>query len=241
MLRSTLGLAVGLLALAGAASCADLGIMPVAVQLDRSHDRATIQVHNRGDEPVTMQADAGSWTRRAGRDHDAPTDDLIVNPPVFTIPPGRTQIVRLGLRRGIEAEQETMYRMVLREVPPVRADERLTFTGSVRVLVTMRVPVYVAPRVVQRNESWSIERDAQGQLLAAVTNAGNVHMKVASLRLFGDSTKPLAEQASGQVLFPGESRSFLLPNAGPLPAQALTLEVQSDRGVERVGLAQAPR
>ncbi len=221
------------------AQAADIGIMPVSVQLDRNHDRSTVQVINNGTEAVVLQADAIAWKREGGIDKDGPTSDLLVNPPVFTIQPGQTQIVRVGLRRSANSQQETTYRMVLREVPSVKITDSAGVSGSVRVLVTMRVPVYVAPQTVNRDERWKAARNAQGQIVASVENAGNVHYKVGALRVRDGSPKQLntSDNSSGTVLFPGETRSFALSNPGGVEVGSpLTLEVMTDRGPQHVAL-----
>jgi len=233
--------ALACLAAAPAASAGDVGIMPVAVQLDRLRDRATVHVTNHGSEPMTMQADAVAWTRRDGADQHAPTSEIIVNPPVFTVPPGRTQVVRLGLKRSPDADQLATYRMVLREVPAAPADGRALVSGAVRVLVALRVPVYVMPRHVQRAEHWQLHRDALGQLHAAVTNAGNVHLRVDALRLHDGSALPLADTPAGAVLLPGESRSFALRAPASAAGSPLRLEVHTDRGPQHVDVQVAAR
>ncbi len=231
-------IAVALLLAAAPTRAADVGIMPVAVHLDKSNDRATVQVVNNGQEPVIMQAEGIAWKRVAGVDSDEPTTDLIVNPPVFTIQPGQTQIVRLGLRRAAQSNAEGTYRMVLREVPPAAPIGSGTVSGQVRVLVALRVPIYVAPVAVQRQENWVARRDEKGQIVAHVANAGNVHLKVGHLRLRSgdDNSAPLAEQTVGTVLFPGEERSFKLRTAGPASGKPMTLEVMTDRGLQYVAL-----
>src|SRR5690349_19377576 len=131
MLRSPHRLFVILAMLAMLASmsdaiAADLSLMPVVVHLDRTRDRTTVQVTNNGSTAVVLQADAIAWRRDAGVDRDEASDDLIVNPAVFTVAPGRTQIVRVGLRRSTASEQEATYRMVLREVPAPETAETPT-------------------------------------------------------------------------------------------------------------------
>jgi len=214
---------------------ADVTLMPVTVRLDRANDRATVQVMNNGQEPVLMQAEAIAWNRVGGIDVDGPTNDLIVNPPVFTVQPGQTQVLRLGLRRNQELAQEGTYRIVLREVPMPRPSDALNVAGSVRVLVALRVPVYVAPAQVRRGEQWKLSRAANGELLAEVANTGNVHLKVAELRLQGEDGQAVAQvaQKGGQaVIFPGEQRVFRLP----AHAQATQVEVQTEQGLQKVAI-----
>lgn len=216
------------------AHAADVSIMPVNVHLDRQNDRATVQVVNNGTDVVVMQADAIAWTRQAGQDLDAPTQELIVNPPIFTLQPGQTQILRLGLRRTPDLQQEATYRMVLREVPVARASENRV-SGQVRVLVALRVPVYVAPNQVRREQTWQVQRTASGETVATVANNGNVHMKVSELRLAGASgdSKVLAVSGAQSVIFPGEQRTFRL--ATPSNPSG-TLQVLTDQGLQHVAL-----
>lgn len=223
-----------------AAQAADVTLMPVNVRLDRANDRATVQVMNNGQEPVLMQAEAIAWNRVGGLDVDGPTSDLIVNPPVFTVQPGQTQVLRLGLRRSHELAQEGTYRIVLREVPMPRPSDALNVSGSVRVLVTMRVPVYVAPAKVNRSEQWKVTRASNGELLAEVANTGNVHLKVGELRLHGEGGQSLAavaQQGGTSVIFPGEQRVFRLPAPA---ATAVAMQVQTDQGVQMVALNEGP-
>jgi fimbrial chaperone protein len=238
LLRCILLMAAPLLALPLQALGADIGIMPVVVNLDKSNDRATVQVVNNGKDPVIMQAEGIAWKRVGGVDHDEATSDLVVNPPVFTVQPGQTQIVRLGLRRAAQGNAEGTYRMVLREVPSATTATQAGVSGQVRVLVALRVPVYVAPVSVKRQETWMATQDAKGNIVAHVSNAGNVHLKVGRLRLHmgDDRSSPMAEQTVGAVLFPGEERSFSLRPTGPVAGKPMTLEVMTDRGLEYVSL-----
>ena len=223
-----------LFALFGVAVAAELGIMPVTVQLDRLRDRATVQVVNMGTEAVTLQADAVAWQRQNGQDVDSPTDELILNPPLFTVAAGQTQVLRVGLRREAAGDRETTYRLVMRELPPPPG-QRLLLDAQVRVLVSLRLPVYVAPRQVQRDARWTVHQAADGGVHAEVSNQGNVHMKVGALRLRDAGSLTLAEQRPGAVLFPGESQRFRLQ--APPPGGALTLEVLGDQGVHHVAVS----
>jgi len=215
---------------------ADVTLMPVSVQLNRSNDRATVQVMNNGSQPVIMQAEAIAWTRVDGKDIDGATSDIIVNPPVFTVQPGQTQIVRLGLRRSQDLQQEGTYRMVLREVPGLNLSDIGNVSGSVRVLVALRVPIYVAPTRVVREERWQLRQDGDGHMVASISNAGNVHVKVSELRLQGAGTDGMVIEQKGPnaVLFPGEERSFKLSRVSPADAKSATLQVTTDQGLQQI-------
>ena len=235
MFTTALLVCLGLLPLA--AQAADVTLMPVNVHLNGGNDRATVQVANNGTEPVVMQAEAISWSRVDGTDIDGPTSDIIVNPPIFTIKPGQTQVLRVGLRRSQELPQEATYRIVLREVPTLRLSDIGNVSGSVRVLMALRVPIYVAPAKVVRNEHWKLSQDHDGQMLAVVSNTGNVHMKIAELRVQGVGAEDLVIEQRGpqSVLFPGEQRSFRLKRASTrLATEPVTMQVRTDQGLQNV-------
>lgn len=240
MLRTLLAL-LGFLFFCGLpVRAADLMVMPVSIHLDKQRDRGIVQVTNQGTETATLQAEAIAWRREGGVDHDGPTTDLILNPPVFTLAPGKTQLVRVGLRRSSEAEQETTYRLVLREVPTANEAQSTGVQGQVRVLVALRLPVYVAPAAVRSEQRWQVRYDGSNQMVAQVVNTGNVHYKVGALRVLNDPQAPtVVAQGPESVLFPGETRSFRLQRPA-LPANAanspLMLEVITDRGSQQVAL-----
>lgn len=228
-----------LLVAAGPVASAELGVMPVTLQLDRLRDRGTVQVINLGTEDVTVQAGALAWQRQNGEDLHAPTQDLMLNPPIFTVPAGQTQVVRVGLRRGVEGDRETAYRLVLRELPPAPGT-RLQLQAQVRVLMSVRLPVYVAPPQVRRDVRWTAQRQADGEVVAEVRNEGNVHTKVGALRLQDGSATAVVEAQPGAVLFPGEVQRFRLK--GPTEvAGALKLEVQHEQGLQHVVVASLPQ
>ncbi|MDO9353088.1 MAG: fimbria/pilus periplasmic chaperone, partial [Solirubrobacteraceae bacterium] len=138
----------------GFASASDIGVTPVAVHLDKSNDRATVSVVNSGSDPVIMQVEAVEWKAGAPADRDTPTADMVINPSVFTVQPGQSQLVRVGLRRAAQADHEGTYRIVMREVPAAPRPGEVRISGQVRVLMALRVPIYVAPQNVVRESRW---------------------------------------------------------------------------------------
>ena len=92
-----------------------------------------------------------------------------------------------------------------------------------------------ASQVQGRSEQWQVSRAANGELLAQVSNTGNVHLKVSELRLQGENGASLAQlpqKGGNSVIFPGEQRVFRLPAV----AQATQIQVQTDQGLQMVAL-----
>lgn len=225
--------------LAATVQAAGLGVLPVGLELSARQDRGVINVTNDAAEPVVVQVEQVAWSRRDGRDHYAPTRDLVVNPPLFTLAPGRTQVLRVGLRRPPTGEQERTYRLFVREVPPPSKAPEGEGVG-VRVLLELRLPIYVLPAKVVRAQQWQGRRSADGAVEVTALNTGNVHQVVAGLKLreagAAAEAPPLAELQRGGLLFPGESRSWTLRPPPAAPAARYALEVTTDRGTQHVAL-----
>lgn len=217
---------------------ANVGVTPVAIHMGGAINRATVNVVNYGAEPVTMQAETIVWKRVSGVDEYGETTHVMVNPAMFTIEPGGSQVVRVGLRQRNEQAVESTYRLVLREVPV--ANDKVENDGTaVRVLVAMRLPIYVAPDQVVQDQKWTVRQTADS-VQVALQNDGNVHYKVGGIRLrskAADAAGPaLASSNDGAVLFPGESRTFALKRSGEaaVGSQPVVLEVFTDRGPEYI-------
>lgn len=239
-LLSIAAFALTALLLPALSPASEIGVTPVVVQLDKANDRATVSVVNSGAEAVIMQVEAVAWTAGAPPDQDTPTADLVINPSVFTIEPGRSQLVRVGLRRSAQNEREATYRIVLREVPAAaRAETRLS--GQVRVLMALRVPIYVAPAHVVHEPRWVATQENDGSIVASLNNQGNVHVRVGQIQLRStEGTAVAGGPGTPSVILAGDSRSFRVRGASA-DKRPMTLDVLTDEGVETVPVLVARR
>lgn len=230
------GLAAGLLT-ASVAYAADIAVLPVGLSLAAGHDRAAITVTNQGAKPVAMQVEAVSWTQTGSEDRYAPTRDLLANPPLFRLAPGGVQVLRVGLRRPPSGERESAYRLFLREVP-TPAPSGAGDGAHIRVLLELRLPVYVTPAKVVSTQQWHGRRAADGGIAVEVANTGNVHLVVSELKLravdIAQDAPPLAVVKAGASVFPGHQRSWSLRLPAGDAAARYMLEVMTDRGTQNV-------
>jgi fimbrial chaperone protein len=220
--------------LAGAsiASGGSFGVSPVRVTLSDDRKISKIIVRNDGAETVSMQMDLLNWSQEEGDNVLTPTRELIANPPIFTVPPGGKQLVRVGLRRAPDVQRELTYRIVIQELPPPPDPD---FAGT-KMLLRISLPVFVLPDVdVKPVLMWQAARTPQGALKISLTNNGNAHIQILNFKLsLLDSAQPwVTKQSSGYVLA-GQSRDWILPvNADyPTPPSGDTLQLfaQTDAG-----------
>ena len=230
--------------LAGAsiASGASFGVSPVRVTLSDDQKISTIIVRNDGTERVSMQMDVLNWSQEEGDDVLTPTRELIANPPIFTVPPGGKQLIRVGLRRAPDVQRELTYRIAIQELaPPPDPD----FVGT-KMLMRISLPVFVLPDVdVKPVLMWQAARTPQGALKISLTNNGNAHIQILNFKLSSlDSAQPWVTQQTSTYVLNGQSHDWELPvnaeSPAPPPGTTLHLFAQTDAGDMEAKIVIAP-
>ena len=217
---------------AGIASAGTIGVSPVRVTLSDSQRIGSLSVRNDGAEPVTMQMEVLSWSQREGNAVFAATRELLANPPIFTIPAGGSQLVRVGLRRAPDVQRELTYRVILQELPPPPNPD---LTGA-RMTLRISLPVFVSPEIEAKPVLlWQAARTSQGALKISLSNNGNGHIQIKNFKLsLLDSAQPWVTLQSSDYVLAGQSRDWILPanpeNPAPPPGVTLQLFAQTDAG-----------
>lgn len=202
-------LALGIATLAQASS---LFVSPVLVTLDGKRQTTALTLKNEGNETRVIQSELLRWTQKNGENVHTPSRDLLVNPPIVTLKPGQTQIIRIGLNRKVDNAQELAYRLYISEVPPPPKEG---FTG-LRIALRFGIPVFVSPKAKPLNRlGWKATRSPGGALGLVMLNNGNLHLRLNSIKVSDPSTgQQLAETQQPQsTLLAGQARqvSLLLP------------------------------
>ncbi len=206
--------------IAGGAQAGSLTVTPVIVTLDDRTHSAALTVKNEGNEVRVIQTELLRWTQKDGADVQTPSGDILVNPPLATLQPGQTQVVRIGLKRRADNTQELAYRLFITEVPPPSEH----FTG-LRIALRLGIPVYVSPKAKPSARlGWQAARAPNGALLLTVLNDGNCHLRVDSFKVIDPGTgRALGASRPGPfTLLAGQARRYSLV----LPAKWAGREVK---------------
>src|SRR4051812_25084224 len=107
---------------ATAVSAGSFAVNPVRATLSAKQPVGSLVVQNQGSEPTVIQLETGRWAQQDGKDVYVPTKEILAPPPIFTVPAGGSQIVRVGMRRAAEPGRELTYRLFLQEVPQTKTD-----------------------------------------------------------------------------------------------------------------------
>lgn len=209
---------------------AGLDVNPVRITLSKQQAIAAITVNNRASEPSVIQVEIVRWDQGDGQDRYHPTRKLLVNPPVFTIAPGGSQIVRVGLNSKVDKTRELAYRVYLQEVPPPAAPE---FAG-LRMALRLGLPVFVLPDAAAKSTlNWDVKRGTDGTFKVAVTNTGNAHARIQDIKLTTqrEAGRVIAAQSAHAYLFPGQSAHWTLKPTWDWFGKRAVLCVLSDQGL----------
>lgn len=191
-------LIIGQVALAGSFS-----VSPVRVHLSQQQPAGMLTVHNRTDQETIVQLQPNVWWQEGGADVLERTTELIVVPPLLTLKPGGSQVVRIGLRKAPPAGGELSYRLLLREVPPPPAKE---FHG-LQVALNISLPVFVQPvHAVQAEMHLRLVRAGEGRMELHVSNIGDAHIQFQQLSLADGAGTELTGRELPAYLLPGQRR-----------------------------------
>lgn len=192
------------LALEGAGYAGSFQVSPVRATLTATQPVVALKVRNTGDAATVVQLQVMRWTQSDNKDALVPAGELLATPPIFTLAPGATQIIRVGSRQPADARVERAYRLLLEEVPP---PPEPGFTG-LRIALKLSLPVFVAPTTAASAKlQWHAVAAADGALLLTTHNAGNAHAHVSDLTVTASNTHvPLPD--TNLYVLPGATRQW---------------------------------
>jgi fimbrial chaperone protein len=231
LIRSmSLGLAT-LLAAPLPALAGSFSVSPVRLALSAKQPVASVTVRNDGSEPSVVQLEVVGWTQSANADVYDATTELLATPPIFTIPPGGSRVVRIGLRRPPDPSHELTYRLFMQEIPPpLDADFR-----GMRMTLRIGVPVFVAASVKSKPElKWRTVAAADGKIKLSLANSGNEHVKIADVEVSAkDGTHSSGVQRVSTYVLPGQEREWLMQMDGPTATgAAIRIKAHTDSSDE---------
>jgi fimbrial chaperone protein len=239
MLKSCLATNVGLLLLAGGLSMLQAGsytVRPVRIELSPRQLRTTIQIENLGTDPLTVQAHIMAWNANGKEEVLSDNDEILLNPPIFTVPAGHQQYVRLGLRKPPADDVESTFRLILEEVPPA---PKPGFNG-ITTLLKITVPIFFKPRASLPQLVWSLKRISNEDLLLTAQNSGNTHVQIRKLSLSaGDPAENAFAQGTVTYVLQKGRKEWVIHNTQLANAGMFLLEAQTDNGDVRENLVTA--
>ncbi len=193
--------------------------MPVNVFMPAGQKAASLSVTNNGKTESSIQIRTFDWNQSGNEDQLDPSKVVVASPPLVTIAPGATQVVRLILRQSPQ-DREATYRILVDQIPPPAEP------GVVHVVLRLSIPIFAMPSIrALPSVQFRIERDA-GKLYLVGVNAGLSHEVIRDIVLTtsGGLNLKAASGASPYILA-GVTRRWLVDAQGYVaqPGEAMQL------------------
>jgi fimbrial chaperone protein len=214
-----------------------LRVTPLLVEFAPGQSSATVDLENLATAPVALQLRAQAWEQDGPKETFTPTNDLVISPPVVTLPASETQTVRLVLRKRNTAVAQA-YRLFIDEIPPVS-------TGKAQVVMALSIsmPVFTIPANNGMPKfKWRIERTPDGKLVAVVSNSGGAYgvIRTVTADMPGRPAEAATLQEMLPYVLPGGDRRWILPGPVPPAGSALRLKFVTPTETSEVVLTVAP-
>jgi fimbrial chaperone protein len=190
----------------GPALAGSIQVRPIRFSVAHARPIGSVTVSNAADEPVSVRVVTLRWTQRNGEEVYEPTDDLLASPPIFTIPAGKSQLVRVGLRK-VSGDAEAAYRVILEEIPQATASD-----GGIRIALRLNLPFYKEPKARgAARVRWTAAYSQEGRLTVQAANGGSVHDQINRIDAIDVAGKRVTLVDTASVLLPGSSKSWTVP------------------------------
>lgn len=226
----------GLLLLTGGHSVLQAGsytVQPVRIELSARQLRTTIQIQNLADEATTIQAHVVAWNASGTEEVLSDNDEILLNPPIFTVAAGHRQFLRLGLRKPRPDAVESTFRLILEEVPP---PPKPGFNG-ITTLLKISIPIFFKPRISSPQLAWSVRQNSSQELLLSVKNSGNAHVQIRKLSVgMGNAAEAGFAQGTITYVLQNGRKEWIIHNSELAGAGRLLLQAQTDNGEIREDL-----
>jgi fimbrial chaperone protein len=226
-------LATTALLVPGLAAAAGWNIDPVRIELTQKQQTAQLTITNDTDLPTSIQIEAFAWSQADGKDVYAASQEILVVPPLVTIAPKGSQVVRVALRRQPNSVSELAYRVKLQELPP---PPRPDFAG-VQVALRVGVPVFVQPQkgAVTPNVTWKVSRVSDHTLKVQALNQGQAHIQISEVALFAAGrAQPITREAAASYVLPGQAHTWLMKTSTPVKPGGGSLRLKANTDAENV-------
>ena len=207
---------------------ASLQVAPVSVEVAAPGATATVNLRNQGDKPLDGQIRVFRWTQVNGEDKLEPTDDVVASPPMASLRPNTSYVIRIVRTKKEPVATEETYRLLIDELPG-------SATGRTGVNIVLRysIPVFfTSPNAAPSQLKWELQRRNNKQYVV-VKNDGDRRVRLAKLKLtdnkggsfyFGDGLAGyVLARSSVSLEIPAKAKGF---GSGGLA----TISAQSDVG-----------
>ncbi len=216
----------------GVARAQGLTVLPVNIEMPAGQLTTTMTVINNGTTETSVQIRALAWTQSDGSEQLTTSDEVMASPPIATIAPGATQVVRLVLSKAPTAKEAT-YRLLLDQIPPASAP------GTVRLALRLSIPIFAEPETrALPHVVYHVESGGGATTLVAVNDGGR-HDTLRDVKLVLTGGGATTAAVGSPYVLSGATRRWAVTTTGRAPVAGDTLRLTglTDTGPLDLGVA----
>ncbi|MGA2276714.1 MAG: fimbria/pilus periplasmic chaperone [Terracidiphilus sp.] len=203
-----------------------LSVLPVNIFLPPGQMATSLTVTNAGKSETAIQIRVFAWNQKGDDDPLTATENVLLSPPIATIAPGSSQVIRIILRMPAEYREAT-YRILVDQIPPPAEP------GVVHMVLRLSIPIFVQPSTRSFPDvQFHVERNA-GQIDLVAINTGNLHEAIRDIVLTtSDGRKLKADTRTSPYILAGATRRWHMDvqDSLPPPNESLRLTAHSNAG-----------
>jgi fimbrial chaperone protein len=212
---------------ASPAGAGSLQVEPVLVDITAPGAASTVTLRNEGTTPIDAQIRVYKWSIVNGKEHLAPTNDVVASPPSVTLTPKGQYVARIVRTSKQPVVGEESYRLLVDQLPDLSQQRN----GAVNLMVRYSIPVFFgASNKKNPTVAWSVATQGDKVTLTA-HNSGDRRLRISALSLRDSNGKSLSfgNGLAGYAL--GQSAvSWTVPRHGFSPNGSISVVAQSDGG-----------
>lgn len=150
------------------------------ISMAASEKITSLVIHNDNDDnqALSVQINCIKWTQNNGKNIYTPTYDLLVTPPIFSIPANSKQIIRIGMIKTSDPNKETMYKLQIKQIA-----SKLKTKDTVQIVMQFNIPIMLQPIIEHKNVKFLIKQIVDNQVIITIENKGNVHFSFHNIEL----------------------------------------------------------
>ena len=197
-------------------------VNPVQIHFNKDQKIETLTITNYDSTPLTVHLKVKKWDQKNGQNIYTDTKDLFMAPPIATIAPNSSQIIRIALKTQRHDHNENAYRLFIAEIPIIES-HKVTQTG-LNFTLNISMPIFVKSLNDVSLEPEFQASISQGQL--RLKNIGHKHGHLKSIHIPGVMKQPIE---ISQYILPQQENLIALPQAKGVQELRLVADINNQK------------
>jgi len=183
-------------------------VNPIRLEILKNQKITSLEIKNNSLEAIVVQLNAVKWSHSFGKEIYDNTKEILITPPIVTINPNDTQLVRVGILSSRDSQKGETYRVFVREVPQAKP----TLNLGVQTLLEISIPLLVESlSPCEQKLAVAASRTGSQELKVRVQNSGDSYIIINKVKIKENKeAKPLVDQTIYNYLLPTQTKEWLL-------------------------------